>query len=676
MLLGVTVGKLTDVEKNDMSAWLPKNAEATKAISEAAKFQPADTMPAIVIYNRDSGLTEADQAKAKADAAAFKGVAGVAGEVDGPLASKDNKALQTVVQVQLGAEGWTGAAKTVDGMVAIAEKDANGLGTHVTGPAGYAADSGKIFSSMGLLGAITFLVVLVILLFTYRSPTLLFIPLITAGVAVKVAEGVVYLLAKHAGLTVNGQSSFILTVLVVGAATDYALLLIARYREELRKHNDVHVAMAEALHKAGEAIIASAATVAISLMILMLATLNSTKGLGPVCAIGIVVGLAAMITLMPALLVIFGRWIFWPRIPHEGTADDSHEGLWGKVGQKVAIRPRIVWIVTAIALAGMSFGLVGLKADGISQKNQFTKTTQAVTGEEIQSQHFPSGSGDPIYVIANAGKAAEIKAALAATPGVSEVSPQQPVKDGRVFTLATLADAPNSKAAMDSVRRVGDAVHAVPDADAKLSGGTAITVAMEDAASHDSKVIIPVTLVVVFLILALLLRAIVAPLLLMLTVVLSFAAALGVSNLVFLHVFKFEGMDASFPLMAFTFLVALGIDYNIFLVTRIREEALQHGTRKGALIGLSATGGVITSAGLVLAGTFAALGAMPMVFLAELGFVVAFGVLLDTIIVRSVLVTALTLDVGRYFWWPSALFHKKDDAAVAAPDESGSLVKS
>ncbi|WP_243773625.1 MMPL family transporter [Actinomadura barringtoniae] len=647
-------GKLGDVEKNDMSAWLPKDAEATKVLDQAATFQPSDTMPAVVIYDRAGSVTPADLTKAKADAVAFKGVKDVEGAVQGPVPSKDGKALQTVVTIKLGSEGWAGATKAVDKMLDIAKGNSGGLGVHVTGMGGYAADSGKIFTQGNSLGLITAVVVIVILLFTYRSPLLWLLPLLTAGGALFGAEAVVYLLAKHAGLTVNAQSAFIITVLVFGAATDYALLLIARYREELRRHEDRHEAMAEALHRSGPAIVASAATVAISLMVLMLATLNSTKGLGPVCAIGILVGLLAMVTLMPALLVIFGRWIFWPKRPSYGSPEPTSDGLWTRVGARVAARPRLVWIGTAVVLAALSIGLVGMKADGIPQKDQFTKKTQAVVGEEIQAAHFPAGSGDPIYVVAKASAADQVKTTLQGVPGV--VAVEQPIlKNGDAFILATLKDAPNSKPAMDTVKKARTAVHGISGAEARLGGGTAITLDMENAAARDSKVIIPVVLVVVFLILALLLRAVVAPLLLMGTVVLSFGAALGVSVLMFEHVFKFGGMDASFPLMAFVFLVALGIDYNIFLVTRVREEAMLHGTRRGALAGLSATGGVITSAGLVLAGTFAALGSMPMVFAAELGFTVAFGVLLDTLIVRSVLVTALTLDVGRRMWWPSAL---------------------
>ncbi|RSM46859.1 hypothetical protein DMB66_48980 [Actinoplanes sp. ATCC 53533] len=650
-------GKVGDVEKNDNAAWLPGNAESTKAVERAGKFQPAETLPAIVIYDRPAGITPADMAKALADADAFKDIKNVVGQPQGPSKSQDGKAIQTVVQIHDGKEGWDGARDVVDAMTEVGEQHADGLGFHVTGPAGYASDSIDAFSGGGLVETITALVVVAILLLTYRSPLLPLVPLLAAGGALVTAEAVIYLLAKNAGLTVNTQTSFILTVLVFGAATDYALLLISRYREELRRHEDRHEAMAQALRRSGPAIIASAATVAVSLLVLMLATLNSTKGLGPASAIGIAVGLLAMVTLMPALLVICGRWIFWPVRPSYGSAPPTRPSIWTRVGTAVSHRPRTVWIGTAGILAVMTIAVTGLKADGIPSSGQFTTSTQAVVGEQIQARHFPAGSGDPVYVVAEASSADQVTTVLSTVPGITDVTAPT-IKDGDALILATLRDAPGSKAAMRTIERARTAIHRIDGAGALLGGNTAIALDIQQAAARDAKVIIPIVLLVVLAILALLLRAIVAPLLLIATVVLSFGAALGVSSLVFNHVFDFAGADANFPLLVFVFLVALGIDYNIFLVTRVREEALSHGTRQGALTGLSATGGVITSAGLVLAGTFAALGALPLVFAAQLGFAVAFGVLLDTMIVRSVLVTALTLDVGRWMWWPSELFNR------------------
>ncbi|MYR47448.1 MMPL family transporter [Streptomyces sp. SID5910] len=663
-------GKLGDAEENDNSAWLPGNAESTAVVERAQKLMPADSVPAIVVYDRAAGVTDADLAKARADAEAFQGIENVMGTPQGPVASEDGKAIQTIVQVHKDKSGWEGLGKVVDAMAEVGEKDADGLGFHVAGPAGYGADSIKAFGGGGALTTITALVVVAILLITYRSPLLPMLPLITVGVALMAAEALIYLLADNAGLVVNKQTSFILVVLIFGAATDYALLLISRYREELARHEDRHEAMAEALYRSGPAIVASAATVAVSLMLLMLAVLNSTKGMGPACAIGVLVGLLAMTTLMPALLVACGRWIFWPSKPVYGAEAEQRESVWSRVGAAISGRPRLVWVGTVLVLGAMALGTLGLDASGLSNKDQFTDKPQMAVGEEIRAEHFPAGSGDPVYVVTKAAAAGEVKSALAGVDGIGGVA-DPVVKGDEAVLLAQLEHEPSSEAAMSTVDRARTAVHRIEGADAQVGGSTAIMVDTENAAARDSKVIIPIVLLVVLLILGVLLRAVVAPLLLMATVLLSFGAALGVSSLVFEHVFGLAGADASFPLLAFVFLVALGIDYNIFLVTRVREDTLLHGTRRAALTGLSSTGGVITSAGVVLAGTFAAMASLPLVFAVELGFAVAFGVLLDTIVVRSVLVTALTLDVGRWMWWPSKLFrHRDDDAAPAGePDQ-------
>ena len=654
-------GKLTDVEKNDNSAWLPGNAEATQVADLQKQFQPDDIAPAVIVYERPSGITPADQAKVATDVKALASVPGVVGQVVGPVAAKDGKAVQVIVPIKVDAQGWDKIVDVVDQVKQATGSGANGLGVYLTGPAGNAADSAGAFEGIdGTLLYTTLIVVTIILLITYRSPVLWLLPIVTAGAALTSAQAVVYLLAKNAGLVVNGQSAGILTVLVFGAGTDYALLLVARYREELRRHDDRHEAMALALHRAGPAIIASAATVAIGMSILTLAELNSTSGLGPVAALGIVVGLLAMITLLPALLVIFGRWLFWPVRPRAGSAEPTATGLWARLGGRIAHRPRIVWIATALVLGALSLGLFQLNANGLSTEDTYTSKQPSVTGEEVLARHFPAGGGQPVTVIANAPQASQVRAAFAGTPGITAVA-DPVVKSNLVQLDGTLEAAPDSEAAQQTVDRVRAAVHAVPGANAKVGGMTAMVVDINEANRHDNRLIIPLVLLVVLIILGLLLRSIVAPLVLMATVVLSFAAALGVSALVFRHVFGFAGEDTSFPLYVFVFLVALGIDYNIFLMTRVREEAQQHGTRKGALVGLAATGGVITSAGIVLAGTFAALGSLPLVAFAEIGFAVAFGVLLDTLVVRSVLVTALNLDIGRWMWWPGKLTRVPDE---------------
>ncbi len=664
VLAGPLSGKLTGAEKNDAQSWLPSKAESTQVLALRSHFVSPNVFPAVVVYDRPAGVTAADKAKAAADARRFAGVAGVVqGQVAGPFVARDGKAIETLVPVNLGHDGWNSAGPASDALRNIAAADAGGLTIHIAGPLGYAADSGKAFK--GIDGTLLFsalAVVIILLLITYRSPVLWLLPVICAGVALTTSQAVIYLLAAHAGLTVNAQSAGILDVLVFGAGTDYALLLTARYREELRRHEDRHAAMAVALRRAGPAIIASAGTVILGLLTLSLAELNSTKGLGPVLAIGVGVALLAMMTLLPALLVITGRWVFWPAKPGYGSAEPTARGIWARTGRRIAARPRVVWITTAVLLGAMALGLTGLKASGLTNAQSFRGHPDSVAGQAVLDQHFPAGAGQPVQVYGTAASAAQLTAAFRAVPGITGVT-SPVVQAGHAYLEGTLTSPPDSQAAYATIDRARAAVHAVPGADALVGGNTAINLDVQRAAAHDRDLIIPIVLAVVFVILALLLRALVAPIMLLLTVVLSFAAAVGVSSLFFNNVFNFGGADTSFPLFVFVFLVALGIDYNIFLMTRVREEAHRHGARTGALTGLAATGGVITSAGAVLAGTFAVLGTLPVTFLTELGFAVAFGVLLDTLVVRSVLVTALNLDLGRWVWWPSRL------ARQPAPEE-------
>jgi putative drug exporter of the RND superfamily len=660
---GPLAGKLNSAQQNDSSAWLPKSAESTQVVELAKKFTPSDIFPALVVYERpDGAVTTADQAKVAADVRRFAGVRDVTGKVLGPIPSKDGRALQVIVPIKVAAEGngWEELTPRVDELRSIAQADTGGLRAYVTGPAGYFADFAGVFSGFdSTLLYITAAIVIVILLVTYRSPTLWLLPLTCVFVALTAAQAVIYLLARNGGLTVNGQSAFILTVLVFGAGTDYALLLTARYREELRRHADRHEAMRVALGRAAPAIIASGATVILSLLCLLVAELASTKSLGPVMAIGVAVGLCAMITLLPALLVIFGRWVFWPLRPMLGSAEPTEHGLWARIGQRIAHRPRLVWVVTAVVLGALAFGVTGLDANGLQSKDSFRTKPEAVTGEAVLARHFPAGEGNPVQVIGKAEAANQLQSALTNTAGVTAVT-RPVVKDGYAYVEGTLTSSADSQASYDLIDRLRSTVHAIPGADAKVGGGSAVNLDILRASTHDRNLVVPLVLVVVTIILSLVLRAIVSPLLLVATVVLSFGAALGVSTLVFDHVFHFAGADPSFPLWTFVFLVALGTDYNIFLMTRVHEESGRYGTRRGALIGLAATGGVITSAGVVLAGTFAALASLPLVFVTEIGFAVAFGVLLDTFVVRSVLVTALNLDVGRWIWWPSKLHNKAD----------------
>jgi RND superfamily putative drug exporter len=669
-LTGSLAGKLMGAEKNDASAYLPASAESTQELNLQSKFVVKNLNPAVVVYTRPSGLTPADLRKAAADARRFAALPQVHGRVTGPIPSADRQAMQTIVGSSLGfnsdIEGF------INNLKATAARGDPGLTVHIAGPAASAADQVKIFKGIDstLLYA-TLAVIIVLLLLTYRSPILWLLPIISAGVSLTVAQAVIYLLTQH-GLVVNGQSGGILVVLVLGASTDYALLLIARYREELRRHEDRHEAMAIALRRAGPAIIASAGTVIAGMLCLLVAESADISGLGPVAAIGIAVGLLAMITLLPALLVIVGRWVFWPVRPRYGSAEPTTRGFWAGVGRRLAIHPRAVWVTTAVLLACAWLGLIGFKIGSLTTAQSFRGTPASVAAEQVVAQHFPGGAGEPVAVIGNASTAPQLRAALDRTDGIAAVS-RPAVKDGLVFLQGTLASKPDSAAAAATVDRVRAAVHAIPGANAKVGGGTAINSDVERYATNDRNLIIPLVLVVVMIILGLLLRSVVAALLLIGTVVLSFGAALGLSALVFRHVFGFAGADTAMPLFVFVFLVALGIDYNIFLMTRVREESKHSGTRMGAITGLGATGGVITSAGLILAGTFATLGTLPLVILTEIGFTVAIGVLIDTIIVRSVLVTALTLDIGRWIWWPSrparpspVEIHPREAASVTA----------
>ncbi|MGV9941903.1 MMPL family transporter [Streptomyces sp. NPDC003401] len=665
--------KLNEAQDNDAQSWLPGSAESTRVLSLSEEFRP-EQIPAVVVYARADGLTDQDRRRIAEDVrevSALRAHGILGAEVKGPVFDRPAapRAAQIYVPIVMDAQGWQRIAPAVDSIRDDVGRGEDGLTVHITGPGGTSADFSKAFEGIDstlLFSAMA--VVVVMLLFTFRSPVLLFVPLLGVVAALFTAQALIHVLATHAGLTVNGQSAGILTVLVFGAGTDYALLLVARYREELRRHHDRHEAMELALGRAGPAVVASGATVVLSMLVLLVAEMNSTRGLGPVAAIGVAVALLAMLTLFPALLLVLGRWIFWPAVPHEGSADPTTGGVWARTGRRIARRPRMVWGVTAAVLAALSLGLLQLRAAGIANADALTGEPDSIVGQKVSARYFPAGAGDPLVIVSNADRAGQVGRAVAADPGVVPASVgtppgTAPEHDGKVLLEATMRAPADSSAAKATVERVRDAVHAVPGADARVGGGTAALLDMDEAQTHDNYLVIPLVLVVVLLVLSVLLRALVAPLLLIGTVVLSLATALGVSALVFRHVFDYAGEDVAFPLFVFVFLVALGIDYNIFLTTRIREEAVRRGTRPGVVTGLATTGAVITSAGLVLAGTFAALGTLPVLGFAEIGFAVALGVLLDTFVVRSVLVTALFLDVGEKVWWPHPLARRNDTAA-------------
>ena len=558
-------GKLMGAENNNASAWLPGAAESTKVLNAESAFLAPNTFVAIVVFQRLPVLTAADRTRITGDAIAFARASRLGGPVLGPVWSTDGQAAEVDVPLNLGTNGWSRAPAAVGRIEHIAD-GSPGLAVHVTGPAGNAADSSNAFKGIdGTLLYAAAAVVVVILLLTYRSPFLWLLPVISAGVALTTAEAVVYLLARHAGLLVNAESAGILTVLVFGAGTDYALLLVARYREELRRHADRHEAMAIAVRRASPAIVASAGTVIAGMLCLLAAATNSTRGLGPVAAIGVGVALVSMLTLLPALLVIAGRWFFWPARPTFGSAEPTSTGVWARVGRQISRHPRRVWFGTALALAALAVGVLDLHADGLTDKQTFRGTPGSVIGQEILARHFPAGAGSPVVVVAKASGWSRVEAALGHIRGIAAVAPPI-IKNGTAFIQGTLTADPQSPAAYATVQRVRAAVHAIPGANAEVGGDSAVNLDVQNAARHDRNVIIPIILVVVFAILAVLLRALLAPLLLMVTVGLSFAAALGVSALVFDHIFGIGASDSAFPLFVFVFLVALGIDYNIFLI--------------------------------------------------------------------------------------------------------------
>ncbi len=667
LVVGATFGsKLTDVQNNETSSWLPATAESTQALDKLTPFYDPDTIPTVVAYERESGLTQDDIAAATEQVAEIAQLDGVEGDVVGPIPSEDGQAMQTVVTFNFGANGWMEMPAAAESLREIAQID--GVTTYITGAGGQAADASEVFEGIdGTLLYAALSVVIVILLFTYRSPVLWLLPIFSAVVALMVSQGLIYFLARDAGLTVNGQSQAILSILVIGAGTDYALLLVARYREELRRHEDRHEAMAFALHRATPAILASAATVVVGMLCLLFAEMNSTAGLGPVAAIGIGVTFLVMVTLLPALLVIVGRWVFWPRRPAFGSVEPTQSGIWARVAARIKVRPRAVWVTTTLLLAVACLGVLRLDTSGLATEDQYTTEVESIEGQQMLAEHGLVDASNTVQVVANADQADAVRQAMTGIEGVGE--PSEPVvQDGVAYLEATLAGDVAAQSTFDTVEEVRDRVHAVDGAEALVGGWSAIYLDTQIAAQRDNAVIIPIILLMVLLILMALLRAVTAPLILLGTVVLSFGAAMGIATLLFEFVFGFEGTDPGFPLFAFVFLVALGIDYNIFLMTRVREETMQRGTRAGSIVALSSTGGVITSAGLVLAATFLVLGSIPLVFLAELGLTVALGILLDTMIVRSVLVTAINLDLGQRIWWPSALARQDESALTPQRD--------
>ena len=689
-IFGPLFGKLTSVQENNNSSFLPKGAEATLAADEIKNFSSQDTFafPTLVLFEGSSTpatFAAINDHVTNVGSLTLAGTSAIIADYLAPgqaitvFPSQDGKALLANIPLDGNslAEVLPNDKPVLPALIEALRADiapiakANGFEPYVTGPGGLLGD---LFSAFGTLDSTLLLttlgVVAIILIVVYRSPILWIIPLLSSLFALSTAGGIVYLLAKNNIIDVDGQSQGILSVLVIGAATDYALLLIARYREELHFTDNRFVAMRAAYKGVWEPILASGSTVAISLLVLLFSQLTNTAGLGPIGAIGIVCSMITILTLLPALLLIFGRWIFWPRVPKNDGDDHVMTGVWSKIANSIGRNPRKAWVITGVILLGFAGASSTLKADGIGTVDTFTGNPESVVGQKLLVTHFPGGEGDPTQIVVDVNKLAAVTAAVKSAPGVTDVvpmldgmevpgqpTPEMKVVNGRAILNVTLDKAPDSVEAGNDIPKIREVAHAA-DSTSLVGGTSAVYYDVRSANNRDNHTIIPIILLVITLILGLLLRSILSAIVLLGTVVLSYFATLGVCALVFNHIFGFAGGDNSFPLFAFIFLVALGIDYNIFLMTRVREESGKIGTRAGVIKGVTVTGAVITSAGIVLAATFAVLGLLPLVPLAELGFAVGFGVLLDTIIVRSILVPALVHEIGPKIWWPSKLQNK------------------
>jgi len=731
---GPYFGKISEISTNDLSTFLPKSAESTKANEQIEKFRNNKTIPALVVFEKPNGLDNEDTAKLSELSHQLRSIAQIEGELPPPIVAEDKKAA--LVIVPLGQN--TNLKQSLSDIRTTVDSQKLDLAYKIGGPVAFTQEIQKAFSGIDVtLLAVALSTVFIILLIVYRSPFLPIIVLLTAITALSAAIFAVWHLANANILQLNGQVQGILFILVIGAATDYSLLYLSRLREELHNHRSTYDATKAALRGSYESIIAAGGTVTLGLMCLLLSDLGSNKALGPVGGIGITLAVLGSLTFLPAVLLLMGRVAFWPRRPaYEPSRTVSYGAYypwWNKVGDLISRHPRRIWFGVTVLLLVACVGMVQLRADGVPQSDLVLGKSEAREAQGIIDAHFPNGSGSPLYVIVSAEHKDQAIRTLDADNGIDSLTiaadnspsgtmpvgeaardletkliasiekdrqqkiaklrssitvsmqgaPQAMIdravtsatlsipdaktiaKEANPFKAATLKlrdnevlieaipkDAADTNSARQTVVRVRDALKNSDD-QALVGGMTAIQYDTNEASKADRMIIIPAVLAVITLILGLLLRSIIAPIILLLTTLLSFGATLGISALLFNNILGFPGADPSVVLFGFIFLVALGIDYNIFLMTRVREETLRSDIRSGTLKALVVTGGVITSAGVVLAATFAALGVIPILFLAQLAFVVAFGVLLDTIIVRSLLVPALTLEIGRFMWWPS-----------------------
>jgi len=649
LLLAPVTGKLTSVQNNDAINYLPRGAQSTQVQQILAELPGGNTADAVVVYARTGGLSGPDLARVAAARTAVANGVDLAAPLGPLVGSTDHAAALFRVPLSSAADVLPDKVARIRDLTA----STGDLAVAVTGPGAAKVDATNQFAGVDLtLLLAAAAVVALLLLLIYRSPILWLLPLVSGGLAVVVAMSATYALARWAGLTVTALSSGILYVLVFGVGTDYALLLVSRYREQLRRHDDHRHAMAQALRSAVPPIIASAATVVLSLCCLLFASVNSDRGLGPVLAAGVLAALLVNLTTLPALLLAAGRRVFWPAVPALGSPETGARA-WHRLGAALSRRPRRAWLSTTALLALATVGLSTLQL-GLPADKSFTTTVDSITGQQMIDAHFPSGSSSPTLVLVHPATATDTRSALRATPGVAAVTTSNESPQWSEVSVV-LTSAPDSPAATATIEALRARVAAVPGADALVGGPTAIALDTDRGAAHDRSIVFPLVLLVVLAVLGLLLRSLIAPVLLTATVVVSFAASFGLSALIFRYVLGFAGTDQGVPLYAFIFLVALGVDYNIFLMSRAREEAQRHGLAEGTRRSLALTGTVITSAGVVLAATFGVLALLPIVIMTEVGISVALGILLDTLVVRSILVPALSLDIGRWMWWPAPL---------------------
>lgn len=652
-VLAIAFGGTATME-NDTIATLPKGVESTEVAELEARLPSSKVAPAIVVFSREDGRLSAADRAAATDASREVARFAVGEKVAPPVLSDSGRAVLVAVPLSTGlsAEDLDATIGSIRGTVGADLPE--GLAAQVTGGPAFEVDLSAVFDGADLrLLVATVLVVALLLLLTYRSPWLWLVPLAVVGTADQVAAKAVAVLDRYAGLTVDGATTGITAVLVFGAGTNYALLLIARYREELRQVDDRHEAMRAAVGSAAPAILASSSTVILALLTLGFTITPFSRSIGYAGAAGIAVAVAYALLVLPAAMTLFGRGLFWPFTPRVGQPEPTRTAAWFRVGRAVVRRPVLVAGSSILLLAVLAGGVTGLRA-GLSETEQFRSTPEAVSGQQALAANFPGGAAQPATIIANAAEVDAVVAAARTVDGVQSVTAGASA-DSLAQVDAVLEARPGTAASFSAVERLRTAVHAVPGADAKVGGTEAKDIDARDAAARDRLVVIPMILGIVLVVLLLLLRSVVAAVVLVLTVVATYAASMGAGWFAFDHWFGFPAMDLAVPLLAFLFLVALGVDYNIFLTTRAREQTEDASARDGIVTALAVTGGVITSAGILLAAVFTVLGVLPLITLTQIGVIVGFGVLLDTLLVRSVLVPALVALLGRWFWWPGHL---------------------